>query len=73
MEMDVNDPTELKKTIHSLKGIAKNLYLEPLGQECEQFEQHLPILTHEERIERINQIRNKCTIVITRMEKELLL
>ncbi|MDD5716581.1 MAG: response regulator [Sulfuricurvum sp.] len=67
-----DNPDELKKTLHALKGIAKNLFLELLGKMCEELEHRLGEMSTQERNDHIQKIHYECTTIINRMQKELL-
>lgn len=64
-------PPELKMGIHSLKGIAKNLYLEPLGSSCERFETDLAVLNETDRLGHVETICKETETIIRRMQEEL--
>lgn len=66
-----NDRSGLKIEFHSLKGIAKNLYLEPLGSICARIEADLPSLSGDELATRLNELRRETRNAIRRMEEEL--
>ena len=65
------DPVALKMAVHSLKGISRNLYLKELGTMCESFEKDLPILTPDERINRLAALRKETDKIIAQMKGEL--
>lgn len=67
-----DDLPQLKMAIHSLKGIAKNLYLEPLGEECERFEAERATLSADQKLQRLNVIRHEIKKTIHRMNMELI-
>ncbi len=65
------DPAALKMAVHSLKGISRNLYLEALGNRCESFEQDLPTLTSDEKVNRLAQLADETQKIMTQMKSEL--
>ena len=67
-----NDPAALKMAVHSLKGISRNLYLEALGNLCEAFEKELPLLTPDQKQERLNVIEEETKKKINQMKEELI-
>lgn len=51
-----DDLPQLKIAIHSLKGISKNFYLDPLGDACEKLEADLPSLSPDQQAKRLESI-----------------
>lgn len=65
------DTVALKMAVHSLKGIARNLYLEELGNMCEAFEDALTSLTSDEKRDHLTQLADETLKIITQMKSEL--
>ncbi|HQS66224.1 MAG TPA: hypothetical protein PLM93_03415 [Sulfuricurvum sp.] len=66
-----DDPETLKMTIHSLKGIAKNLFLDTLGTMCEAFETDLNTLTFEQKTQRLYELKKETLRTVDKMRGEL--
>lgn len=66
-----NNEITLKMAIHSLKGISKNLYLEGLGNACEEFEKEVLSLTPDQKHSRLKAIEEETTKHIQQMKEEL--
>lgn len=71
LQTSVNDQTSLKTAIHSLKGISKNLYIEPLGSECEQFETDLSSMNDATRSKRLDHLIQELHTIIDQMHREI--
>lgn len=71
LQTSENDTAKLKMIIHSLKGISKNLYLEPLGTLCADFETEIPTFTSDARTKALNRLRQEVGTTIHLMQKEL--
>lgn len=71
MHEQYNDSSQLKMAIHSLKGISKNLYIEPLGTHCQEFETKMGTLTEEKKIKWIKEITQETESYIYQMQTEL--
>ncbi|MCK9373329.1 MAG: response regulator [Sulfuricurvum sp.] len=67
-----NDSVPLKMAIHSLKGIARNLYMEPLGKYCHEFESKIGTLSENQTIQELETIIRESENAIHRMQKELI-
>jgi len=71
-QLQPDESTEqIKNALHSLKGIAKNLYIEPLGTMCEQFEKNLSALNEDSKREYLQRIQDETLHTIRRMQQEL--
>lgn len=66
-----DDPSQLHTAIHSLKGISKNFYLEPLGDECEKLEADLPSLSPDQKAKRLESIVLEIEKTIHLMEESV--
>jgi CheY-like chemotaxis protein len=65
------DISGLKHIIHSLKGISRNLYLEPLGALCEQFEKAIPSMDDESKRLRLEELLSEIRRTVGQMREEL--